>query len=227
MTRIVSILAAAAVFLAAGLFIAGDRRTDATGPVGYLPGAAMAQQAGAAPVDISTIQEMTLGAEDAPITMVEYASFTCPHCARFHAGPLQQIKSEYIDTGKVRLIFRDVYFDRFGLWASMVARCAGPDRFFGVADLLFEGQQQWTHADSPQAIVDELKKIGRVAGMDDATLEACLQDGDKARTLVAWFQDHAARDDVRATPSFVIDGEKVSNQPYEDFKAMFDAKLGN
>lgn len=226
MTRNFLLAGATATAIAAAFFLFPGQQTNEFGGTTLLPGAAMAAETGdETEVDISTIAEMSIGAEDAPITMIEYASYTCPHCAAFHAGPYKEIKKNYIDTGKVRFIYREVYFDRFGLWASMVARCAGPDRFFGVTDLLFDGQKEWSRADSPQDIVEELKKIGRLAGLDNDTLDACLQDGDKARTLVAWFQHHATEDDVQGTPSFVIDGEKVSNQPYSDFKAMFDAKL--
>ncbi|CAN0587401.1 unnamed protein product, partial [Ectocarpus sp. 12 AP-2014] len=85
---------------------------------------------------------------------------------------------------------------------------------------------EWVKAGDAQAIVGELKKIGKMAGLDEASLDACLQDGDKARTLVAWFQENAEADDVTGTPSFIVDGEKVSNQPYADFKELFDSKLG-
>ncbi|QEW18118.1 Thiol-disulfide oxidoreductase D [Marinibacterium anthonyi] len=212
------LLAAAYAFLAMPV--------SSPGETSLLPGAAMAQEAAAEDVDTSTIREMVMGAEDAPITMIEYASYTCPHCAAFAEGPFKEIKKNYIDTGKVKLIYREVYFDKFGLWASMIARCAGPDRFFGVNELLYSTQRDWVQAGDTQAIVGELKKIGRMAGLDDAALESCLQDGDKARTLVAWFQENAEADDVTGTPTFIIDGEKVPNQPYSDFEKLFDAKLG-
>ncbi|MGR3803345.1 DsbA family protein [Marinibacterium profundimaris] len=228
MTRTFLPAGAAALLLAGAYAFLSQPAPTAPGQAQLLPGAAMAQDADAAEaeVDTSTIVEMTMGAEDAPITMIEYASYTCPHCAAFHAGPFKQIKENYIDTGKVRFIYREVYFDRYGLWASMIARCAGEDRFFGMNDLIYSSQDEWTRAGDPQAIVAELKKMGKMAGLDDAALDACLQDGEKARTLVAWFQENAEADDVTGTPSFVIDGEKVSNQPYADFAALFDEKLG-
>ena len=228
MTRTFLPAGAAALLLAGAYAFLSQPAPTAPGQAQLLPGAAMAQDADAAEaeVDTSTIVEMTMGAEDAPITMIEYASYTCPHCAAFHAGPFKQIKENYIDTGKVRFIYREVYFDRYGLWASMIARCAGEDRFFGMNDLIYSTQSEWTRAGEPAAIVEELKKMGRMAGLDDAALETCLQDGEKARTLVAWFQENAEADDVTGTPSFVIDGEKVPNQDYADFAALFDEKLG-
>jgi len=120
-----------------------------------------------------------------------------------------------------------VYFDRFGLWASMIARWAGSDRFFGVNDLLYAGQPEWTRAGDPAAIVEELRKIGRLAGLGNDELEACLQDGDKARTLVAWYQENVEEHQIESTPSFVVNGKKVSNMNYEEFKALLDEELGS
>ncbi len=179
--------------------------------------------------DTSSIIDMTIGAEDAPIEMIEYASYTCPHCRAFHEDVFKKLKTEYIDTGKVKFTYREVYFDRFGLWASMIARCAGPDRFFGVNDLLYAGQTEWTRAGGgdPAAIVEELRKIGRLAGLGNEELDACMQDGDKARTLVAWYQENAEADDVKGTPSFVINGKKVSNMSWSDFQAYLDSELGS
>ena len=86
--------------------------------------------------DEPVVLEMILGDEDAPVTMYEYASFTCPHCARYHTTIYPSFKRDYIDTGKVRLIYREVYFDKLGIWGGLIARCAGPEKYFGIADLL-------------------------------------------------------------------------------------------
>ena len=176
-------------------------------------------------IDTSTIPDMVQGAEDAPVTIIEYASYTCPHCATFHAGSYKQLKKDYIDTGKVKFIFREVYFDRYGLWASMIARCGGPEKFFGISDLVFSGQSEWARAGDASSIVDELRKIGRLAGIENDALEVCLQDGAKAQTLVAWYQEKAEADGITATPSFIINGKPVENQAYSDFSAIIDAEL--
>jgi protein-disulfide isomerase len=217
MTRFVALICAVCA-IALGGFIA-------SAPANPFVGAANAQDA--ADVDTSSIIEMTQGAEDAPVTIIEYASFTCPHCADFHKGPFKEIKANYIDTGKVRFIYREVYFDRYGLWASMIARCAGPDKFFGITELIYDGQSEWARAGGPTEIVDELRKIGRLAGIENDALEACLQDGTKAQTLVAWFQKNAEADQIDSTPSFIVNGKKVSNQSYADFAALIDAELGS
>lgn len=173
----------------------------------------------------STIPDMVLGDANAPITMIEYASYTCPHCGSFHQNTYPQLKADFIDTGKVKFVFREVYFDRFGLWASMIARCGGQERFFGITDLMFKTQAEWTRAGEPVAIADELRKIGRIAGLNDEELNACLQDEAQAQELVEWFQTNAARDDVNATPSFIINGKKYSNMSYAEMKDLLDGLL--
>jgi protein-disulfide isomerase len=221
MKRVIAVICAAVTLGLGALWFTGTSST----PPNPLVGAANAQQA--ADIDISNITEMVQGDENAPVTVIEYASYTCPHCASFHTGPYKQLKADYIDTGKIRFVYREVYFDRFGLWASMIARCAGPDRFFGVSDLLYSGQQTWARAGDPNQIVEELRKIGRLAGVSDDELNACLQDADKAQTLVAWYQANAEADDITSTPTFIIDGTKYSNLSYDDMSARIETALGN
>ncbi len=200
------------------------RRLIATGALALamLTGPALAQ--GTDAPDTSQVTEMTMGPEDAPVTVVEYASFTCPHCGTFHAGPLKQLKADYIEDGQVHFIYRDVYFDRYGLWASMVARCGGEDKFFGIADMLYEQQSDWTQGE-PTEIADNLRRIGRVAGLDSDTLDACMNDEDKAKALVAWYQQNAEADEVESTPTLIINDEKHSNMSYDELKAIIDAEL--
>jgi len=191
-----------------------------------LPGMAVAQTT-EADAEAPEVMEMALGAEDAPLTIIEYASFTCPHCKNFHKGAFQQIKSDYIDTGKVRFVYREVYFDRFGLWAGMVARCGGPERYFGIADMIYDQQAEWTAGGDPATIAENLRTIGRTAGLTTDELDACLTDADKAQAMIAVFEANAEADGVRSTPTFVIDGEVVTgNQNFEDFAEIIDGKLG-
>ena len=213
---------------AVGLVVAAGAAFWVTGPQGSktteLPyGAVNAQEA--ADVDTSSIVEMTLGAADAKVTVVEYASFTCPHCANFHNGPFKQLKADYLDSDQIHFIYRDVYFDRFGLWASMVARCGGEERFFGISDMLYTQQKDWIGSGDPGEISANLRKIGKVAGLGEDQIEACLTDNDKAKTLVAWFQKNADADAVQSTPTLIINGEKYSNMNYGDLKAIIDEKL--
>ena len=204
----------------------------ALGAWGMAPGVALAQDANAAEaaseIDISTIPDMVLGAEDAPVTVIEYGSFTCPHCADFHASQFQSLKADYIDTGKVRFIFREVYFDRFGLWASMIARCGGDMRFFGIHDLLYETQGDWiAGGQDPQLIVDNLRTLGISAGLTAEQVDACMQDETMAQTLVAWFEHNVTEDEVNATPTLVIDGVKYSNMSYDELQPLIEAALAD
>ncbi|RLK00524.1 DsbA family protein [Ruegeria conchae] len=221
MSRIATVICAAVAVAAGGYWLTTSSNTIPSNP---LVGTAEAQEAD---LDTSTIVEMVQGAEDAPVEIIEYASYTCPHCANFHQGAYKQLKKDFIDTGKVKFTYREVYFDRYGLWASMVARCASPEKFFGITDLLYEGQSEWTRAGGPTEIVEELRKIGRLAGIDNDQLEACLQDGTRAQTLVAWYQENAERDGIQATPSFIVNGKKVDNQSYDDFKKLIEDELGS
>ena len=175
--------------------------------------------------EIKPIAEMVQGDEDAPIEMIEYASFTCPHCATFHADVYPKLKINYIDKGLVKFIYREVYFDKYGMWASMIARCAGPDKFFGMTDQIYRKQSVWARAESDVAIVTELRKIGLLAGLDETQLGQCLQDGVKLRALVEWYSENAKRDEIKSTPTLVINGEQHSNQSYEKLTKILDEIL--
>ncbi|MEH6520803.1 DsbA family protein [Sulfitobacter sp.] len=208
-----------------GWYMTSNRSsTTVAFPDAPLPGAANAQTTDA-DIDTSGISDMIIGDPDAKVEIIEYASFTCPHCAAFHQTVFKQLKSEYIDTGKIKFVYREVFFDRFGLWASLIARCGGEDKFFGISDLLYNEQAKWTRAGDPAAIVEELRKIGRLAGLDNETLEACLQDSDQAQAMVAWYQKNAEADNVDSTPSFIINGKKHSNMNFADMKKIIDDAL--
>jgi protein-disulfide isomerase len=188
--------------------------------VAALPRFALAQ-GGAAEV-----KEMTMGDPNAPVTLVEYAMFTCPHCAAFNRDVFPRIKENFIDTGKVKLVFREVYFNKPSLWAAMLARCAPEERYFGIVDVLFSKQADWAAETDPQAMTQKLYSIGRQAGMTDAEMDACMQDRAMAEALVAEYQKNAAADGVDATPTFLIDGKKVGNMGYDEFEAALNAALG-
>ena len=174
---------------------------------------------------VAEIKDFGLGPVDAKVKMIEYASFTCPHCARFHADIFPKLKADYIDTGKLRFEYREVYFDRYGLWAAMMARCGGEMRYFGITDILFTTQQDWAATDDPAAVVENLKKIGRTAGLDDAALDVCMKDATTADALVKHFETNFKADGIEGTPSFMINGVRHSNVKYDELKAILDAEL--
>lgn len=173
-----------------------------------------------------TVPDLILGDMDAPIELIEYASYTCPHCKTFHENVFKDLKADYIDTGKVKFVYREVYFDKFGLWAAMLARCGGDMRYFGIQDMLFEKQSDWIAGGSdPMAIVENLRTIGKTAGLTDGDLDSCLNDGEMAQAMVAKFTEEVEEYDVSGTPTLVINGEKHSNMSYVALKEILDGLL--
>ncbi len=170
--------------------------------------------------------DMPLGNPDASVVMVEYSSLTCPHCATFNQGVFQQIKENFVDTGEVFYLKREVYFDRPGLWAAMVARCGGEERYHGMLNLIYETQSHWAGTNDPAEIANRLRRLGRQAGMSDEQVNACLEDGDKALAMTEFYQANAETYGIRSTPSFVIDGTLYSNMSYAEFERILNEKLG-
>ena len=218
-------LAPAAIALA----VAGGASWWALAPSGTstLPSVASPAEAqnAVSAADFERVPDMTLGSADAPVTVVEYASFTCPHCANFHANVLPRLKEAFIDTGQVRWIKREVYFDRPGLWAAMLARCGDDSRYFPMVDLLYQNQRDWAGSGDPAAIAEELRRLGRRTGLSNDEVDACLQDADQAQAMVAVYQHHATEHGINSTPSFVINGELHGNMSFDDFSALIAGQL--
>lgn len=149
--------------------------------------------------------DMAMGAEDAPVTVIEYASMTCPHCAAFHHGTWPKLKENWIDTGKVRFVFREFPFDRAGLAAAMLARCGGEDRFFAFIDVLFTQQDKWTRTEDPIA---ELKRIGGLGGVSPQQFDRCLAS-EELQDMILQSRLTGHEDfGVNGTPTLIINGEK-------------------
>ncbi len=219
------IAAAAAAALAVGGYALWSTNQPVQAPV-QAPGSSQiasmnsAQaQTSAGDVDTSAVVEMALGDPDASVTIVEYSSFTCPHCATFNQGVFRQIMENYVDTGQVQYIKREVYFDAYGLWAALVARCGGAERYHGVVEMLYQDQRQWAGSSDGAVVAENLRRIGRRAGMDNEQLDACLADRDKATALMEVYRVNAERYGIRSTPSFVINGQTFGNMSFADFEA--------
>lgn len=171
------------------------------------------------------IGDMSIGSADAPLTVTEYSSLTCPHCAAFHVNTWPTIKQRYVDSGKVRFVFREVYFDQYGLWASMISRCGGEGPFFGYVDTFLKRQQEWSRADD---VVSEMQRIGRLGGLSPERMQTCLTDETFMRRLVEDYQRNAEADNLRSTPTFIIDGASHSGaMGVEEFSALLDAALAD
>lgn len=164
-----------------------------------------------------TAEDHVLGNADAPITIVEYASMTCGHCAHFHISILPDLKKKYIDTGKVRLAYRDYPLDATALQAAQIAECAGKERYFGVVDLVFQKQAQWAAAKEPIA---ELAKSLRIAGITESEIKACLANDKVATAIVTERKIGEDKLGVNSTPTLFINGELWKG---ERSMAAFDA----
>jgi protein-disulfide isomerase len=148
--------------------------------------------------------EQALGDPNAPVTLIEYASLTCPHCAQFHTEVLPGLKERYIEDGKVRLIYRDFPLDERALMAAALAHCAGPDRYFGFLDVLFETQSSWAGASD---YLVALKRLGKLGGMSDEQMDQCLADEELTNGILQTRLDGQNEHQVSSTPTLVINGE--------------------
>lgn len=150
------------------------------------------------------LTDMVLGRPDAPVTVIEYASMTCPHCAEFHQESLPGLKSEYIDTGKVRFIYRDFPLDGWALRAAMIARCAGPDRFFAFADVIYRQQKMWTKPPDP---LKGLEQLARLGGMSSEQVKACLENKPVETYVIESRMQGEREFKVSGTPTLVVNGK--------------------
>jgi protein-disulfide isomerase len=168
------------------------------------------------------MKDHVMGDENAPVTVIEYASMTCMHCANFHNTVFPYVKSELIDTGKVKFIFREFPLDGVALRASMMARCAPADKFHSLIEVLFAQQKRWVGADNP---VVAMSKLGKLAGVSDERLAACLSNTELESALLRTRQDAASTYSVKATPTFVFNnGAEVESGvlPIDEFKKIVE-----
>ena len=163
-----------------------------------------------------------LGKADAKITVIEYSSLTCPHCAKFHADTFPQVKKDWIDTGKIKYIVRDFPWDPMAQAAAMISHCSG-DRYFTFVDTFFHSQANWLRAADP---LSALKGIARLGGMPADEVDKCLQNSQLLNEITARKDDGEKVYSVDSTPTFIINGKSVSgDKDYDSFaKLLKDAK---
>ncbi len=149
------------------------------------------------------LPEKSFGSPDAPVTVIEYASLTCPHCRAFHIDTWPAIKEKYVDTGKVRFIMREFPFDPRASAGFMLARCAGDDKWYATVDLLYHSQDRWARVSDPTAA---LKSLMGIAGMNGEAVEACLKDQPLLDKITA-VAEAGKSFGVDSTPSFFINGK--------------------
>ena len=172
-----------------------------------------------------SLPDMALGPKDAKVTITEYASMTCPHCARFNLEVFPKIKAAYIDTNKIRYVFREFPLDIKAAAGSMLARCIAKDdagKYFAVIDMLFKQQEEWA---GPKT-TETLKLIGKQAGLSGEQVEACLKD-QKLLDKIAADQKYANEIlKVNSTPTFFINGDKITGEAsFEEFQKKIDPLL--
>ena len=198
-----------------------------------LPGVALAQRRPAAPIDEVAIDELMktgnlpdviVGKADAACTIVEYASMTCPHCAAFHTVVFPKIKEKYIDTGKVRFVFREFPLDDLAKAASMLARCAGGEKTYPLLAILFAKQEEWAFVRTNP--VPELFKIAKQAGFTQETFEKCLTDQKLLDDVTAMRDTASAKFGISGTPTFFINGRRLTDGPsFEAFEKAIAATI--
>ncbi|MET0941029.1 MAG: DsbA family protein [Mesorhizobium sp.] len=173
-------------------------------------------------MEAGPLPEKVLGKDDAPITIVEYASMTCPHCAHFHETTLPELKKKYIDTGKARLVFREFPFDPRAEAGFMLARCSN-DNYFNMVDVLFKQQESWAAASDAK---DALLQLSKLAGFSQQTFEACLTDQKLLDDVRAVRQRGADDFGVDSTPTFFINGNRYPGAlTIEKMSAIIDGML--
>lgn len=152
------------------------------------------------------LPENVMGSEDAPITLIEYSSMTCPHCARFHTDVLPDLKKKYIDTGKVKYIVREFPIDALATAAFMLARCSGQDKYFPLVEALYARQSEWV----VQNPVEKLMELTKQAGFTKESFDKCLSDKKLEQQIMA-VRDRGSKEfGVNSTPTFFINGEKFA-----------------
>ncbi len=169
------------------------------------------------------LEDIVLGDPDAPVTVIEYASMTCSHCASFHTDTLPQLKEQYIDTGKVKFVLREFPLDNLAAAASLLARCVDQDNYYDFVDVLFEKQSQWANADDP---LQELRQISKLAGFTEARFNSCLRDQEKLDYIQQVRDAGNQKYDIRSTPTLIINGQKLEgNQSISALQRVIDPML--
>jgi protein-disulfide isomerase len=164
--------------------------------------------------------DIVMGKADAPVTIFEYASLTCPHCAEFDTEILPKVKTDWIDAGKAKLVFRDYPLDQLAVKAAQLAHCAPPERFFGFIDELFHTQRNWIMLSDP---VQALSRIGRLGGVSQDKFDACLADKQLQDKILNSRLLAQSQYGVNSTPTFFINGTKtVGSTTYADFAKALD-----
>ena len=172
-----------------------------------------------------TEKDFVIGNEDAKITIIEYASLSCSHCADFHVNTLETLKKEYIDTGKVRMVFRDYPFNYPALLGSMVLRCIPENYRYDYMNALFKFQSDWVNKKNKKTI-QELYKIMQSGGMTKEEYDACIYNTELENEILEGVMEAQNQFNIKSTPSFIIDGTLIEgNKSIKEFRQIIDKIL--
>tara|TARA_B100000579_G_C22596927_1_gene740765 strand:+ start:108 stop:716 length:609 start_codon:yes stop_codon:yes gene_type:complete len=172
---------------------------------------------------IEALQDKKIGEKSAKIKMVEFASLTCGHCAKFHNEVFPRLQSEFIDTGKILFIYKDFPLDKFALKASVIARCSGNDKFFSFLKVLYSKQKDWTRTQDP---FKSLLKIAKLGGLKNDEIKVCVGNKSIEDGILKQRLTSSKKYDIKATPTIYFNGEKYNGDlTYEALKLKIDSLL--
>ena len=172
-----------------------------------------------------TEKDFVIGNEDAKITIIEYASLSCSHCADFHVNTLETLKKEYIDTGKVKMVFRDYPFNYPALLGSMVLRCIPENYRYDYMNALFKLQPDWVNKKNKKTI-QELYKIMQSGGMTKEEYDACIYNTELENEILEGVMEAQNQFNIKSTPSFIINGNLIEgNKSIKEFRQIIDKIL--
>lgn len=207
------------------------------------------------PARAETARDRVLGDADAPVSIIEYSSLTCPHCASFHAGPLKDLKAQYIAPGKLKLVYRDFPTDGLALLIAQLPHCVGDGQYFGLLDYLFQQQAVWRDApadSASRAMIEDLGltdrlveqgyprddihgvsgklraafQIAAISGLPAEAAADCIADAELRQSILQRAEAGRNEFEIASTPSFVIDGEThVGSRSIEEFAELIDPLL--
>ena len=171
-------------------------------------------------INAKTDEEFFLGNKDAKITVIEYASMTCIHCANFHKQVYPKIKKNYIDTNKIKFIFRDFPLDKQALFGSVLAKCAPKDKYFDFVKLILTNQKKWISNDD--AFMNKLQHIGKLAGLNENKINSCFKDEKLVDNIIKTRSIGEKKYNINSTPTLIINERKYSAMSYENFEKIIE-----
>ena len=171
-------------------------------------------------INAKTDEEFFLGNKNAKIVVIEYASMTCIHCANFHKQVYPKIKKNYIDTNKIKFIFRDFPLDKQALFASVLAKCAPKDKYFNFVKLILTNQEKWISNDD--TFMNKLRNIGKLAGLNENKINSCFKDEKIVNNIIRTRSIGEEKYNINSTPSLIINEKKYSAMSYENFEKIIE-----